>query len=302
MILKNILSSAGSFTSDFASRDFACGVAAKILSLNGLPIKNEFFRFKSSPSHIVLRCGRLVVKIFPTDTDLDGADLGYKSEMYAYQRLQMDFMSAPRLIASGEVFAKYLFRYIVLEYIPGVNFRSIKVEPDREKKRDFAKQLFQISALINRPEDDFNGVDVLKKATERNCFAGMPNGFREQREEILHNFRPNCFLFSHGNLTRDNILVGFGDVLYVVGFSHACVAPIEYEIANIALDLLGMDKYYLRGFWGLYDSFELAERCLHGVLLHENGEQIIRRAFGDVGCIKNVNELRDMIFRRVKIQ
>lgn len=302
MILKNILSSTGDFSFDFSSKNFMFGVVAKILSLNGLPIKNELFRLKSSTRHGVFRCGRLVVKISPIVSEIPDAGLGYDSELYAYSRLQMGFMSAPKLIAQGEIWAKYLFKYIVLEYIPGVSLGDLKMEPDRDKKRDYAKQIFKIASLINRPEDVFNGVNILENAMNRDLFSHMSHSFREQRKAVLQKFRPNCFLFSHGNLTRDNIIVGFGDVLFVVGFSNACIAPIEYELANLVFDLLGMDKYYLRGFFGLYDSFELAERCLHGVLIHGNGENIIRNAFGDIESINSVNQLRDMIFRRVKIQ
>lgn len=301
MIDNRIISvSADDFHKDFNSNAFMFRVVTRALLLDGFPMR-RVCRISSGVC-AVFRSGKVVVKIFPDNRFVWGSDERYNSELFAYKRFFADYISAPRLVSHGSVDAKYHFKYMIFPFIPGVTLRNLRIPPDNEKKRIFAKQMDKITLLINFPEQSVNSIDVLENARKSDAFSSMPQSFIDERLEAIDAYRPNCYKFTHGNLTRDNILVGHDDRLYVTGFSHACNAPIEYETAPLVIDLFGLDPAYIRGYYGLYDSFELTERVLIGALIHENGFDLLTNAFGDITDISHVNMLRDKIFKQIKLR
>ena len=195
MILKNILNSDADFESDFSSEEFMTGVATKILCLHGFPIKRRICKLKID-RHAVFRCGGLVVKIFPNDTEVLGMSDEYCDELFAYRFEEMKYISAPRMIAKGELFAKYLFRYFIYEYIPGETLRGLRISVSGDVKRNFSRQIFDITSHINRPVCDFGGKSgdrLMADAMDSRNFIDMPIRFQEERLALIGSFKPNCF-------------------------------------------------------------------------------------------------------------
>jgi len=244
----------------------------------------------SPGTNAVFKSGSHVVKIFcPKESGLDGS-VDYKTELFALSFVRFHGVSVPKLIAFGDVHDKYDFSYMIMDYIDGVDFIGASANFNDEEKFAFGKRLRDITDLMNKPCEDFNGIDVKKRHERWNKFS---QSFKSERLEYLksHDFGEKVFI--HGDLCEDNFIIDSNGRIYIIDFADAVMAPICYEHAHIASQLFNFDKSYLRGYFGDYKTDELVDICFDGILLHDFGESIIKDYIAEPQQIK-INFLKDV--------
>lgn len=216
--------------------------------------------------------GGRIFKIFAPDESRLGGESDYLTELYGIRHALERGAPVPRILASGSIKDRYLFRYIVSERLYG--FSPDIEAASAEEMTAYGEQLGGTLALLNTPCEPFNGVDYLRKALSCGNWAGFPDSFRADRLERLRGLEFSPAVFVHGDLNADNVIDEDGR-LYMIDFADALAAPVEYEYAALIPSMGGMRGSFLRGFFGEYDEQSVAALLTRGLLLHSFGRNII---------------------------
>jgi serine/threonine protein kinase len=251
-------------------------------------------------TNAVFRTQNHVVKIFAPKES--GADCGrdYKTEIFALSSARSMGVSVPKLIACGEIEDKYIFNYMIMEYIEGVIFTEASVKFTADDKFSFAKSLREITDLFNKSCEPFNGIDVIHDQNRYKRWNNFSERFKKERLEYLnsHHFGENVFV--HGDLCADNILLDKKGKIYIIDFADSVMAPLVYEHAHLAGELFKFDKSYLHGYFGEYRTEEFTDLCFDGLLIHDFGGGIIAHNIAAPEEIDSIWDLRDTLYRLIK--
>jgi len=276
-------------------------LAAHILQKENLPAAP--LEHLSPGTNAVFRAGDVVLKIFaPPESGFNNspceASMGddLQTELFAIKRANRLGIHAPRLIAEGIVDDKYRFAYMAMEFIEGEEFTPKNMS--EKEKFAFGQKLRAITDKMNTPCEPFNGVDVLHDKTRWERWDKFSEHFREERAAWIEAHDFGEFVFVHGDLNGDNILIAPNGELTVIDFADAVLAPIAYEHALVAA-ALNFDPALMRGYFGEEPVESLARRCFEGTLIHDFGGDIAAERIAppeEIGCLE---ELRRKIYHKI---
>lgn len=251
-------------------------------------------------TNAVFKVGGLVVKIFaPKESGID-SDSDFKTELFSIERANRLGISTPQLVAGGTVEDKYVFNYLVMEYISGCSFGEIESGLTDKDKVKYAKQLRELTDRMNTPCERFNDWNVIKRAQQCERWNMFPLSFRQEHKEYLENYKMTSPVYVHGDLNPDNVLIDTSGKLYIIDFADAVLAPSEYELAPIVCELFCFEKPYMDGYFGNYDAAELTEKCFKGLLMHDFGYSIIRCNLGRIDEITSLAALKERLYTAIK--
>jgi len=269
-----------------------------ILEKNNLPVSK--IENLHPGSNAVFKSGEYVVKIFaPEELGFYG-EANYKTEKFALSFAQSHGVTVPNLIAYGEINDKYDFPYMVMDYINGVDFSAASAKFTEDEKFAFGKHLREITDKMNKPCENFNGIDVIRDEDRHKRWQDCSGNFKRERLEYLNSHDFGEKIFIHGDLCEDNFIIDDKGNIYIIDFADAVLSPQCYEHAHIASSgLFNFDKSYLRGYFGEYNIDELADICFDGILLHEFGKWIITDGLAKIEEINCLADLRERIKNRL---
>jgi len=242
----------------------------------------------SPGTNAVFRAGEVVLKIFaPPESGFNEPD-ELQTEIFSVRRANRLGVNAPKLIAEGVVEDKYQFAYMIMEFIEGVEFcEAVKGMTDGEK-RAFGQKLRAVTDRMNTPCEPFNGIDAIHDRSRWKRWGKFPERFQQERAAWIGTHDFGEFVFCHGDLCGDNILIAPDGGIYIIDFADALLAPIDYEHALLAADF-GYDPALMRGYFGDEPPEELAERCFAGTLIHDFGGDIAADRIAkpeEIGCLE----------------
>jgi serine/threonine protein kinase len=251
-------------------------------------------------TNAVFKVGGLVAKIFaPKESGMD-TDSDYKTELFGIERANRLGISAPQLLASGTVEDKYVFRYLIMEYISGCSLGKLESGLTNKEKIKYAKQLREVTDRMNTSCERFNDYDIIYRAQHCERWSNFPQSFQYERKEYLKKYKITTPVYVHGDLNPDNVLIDTAGKLYIIDFADVVLAPSEYELAAVVCELFCFEKPYMDGYFGEYDSVKLAEKCFDGLLLHDFGYNIIRCNFGRIDEITSLAVLKERLYTAIK--
>lgn len=246
----------------------------------------------------VFRVGKYIAKVFvPLESGYDSMP-DYKAELFAIERANLMGISVPKLIANGQVEDRYLFRYLIMDFVEGETLGDIKGTLTRKQKMDIGEQLRYIVQSWATPCENFNGIDVIQRTLNSKRWQDAPTDIREAQKRYLENLKGEPFVYVHGDLTEDNLIIGSSGEITVVDFADSLCAPAIYEDMAMICDAFSFDKDFLKGYYRNYNSKEIVEICLNAILCHEYGYHVVKNIFGPVN---SYDELRDRIRGRIAI-
>jgi len=207
---------------------------------------------------------------------------------------------APQLLASGTVKDKYIFRYLIMEYISGNSLGQLESVITDSEKIKYAKLLREITDKMNTQCEWFNGCDIVKRAQHCKRWSTFPFSFQYERSDYLKKYKVKNPVYVHGDLNPDNVLVDTAGKIYIIDFADAVLAPSEYELAALICELFCFEKPYMDGYFGKYDAAEITEKCFEGLLLHDFGYDIIRSNLGCIDKITSLAVLKERLYTAIK--
>ncbi|MDR0898584.1 MAG: aminoglycoside phosphotransferase family protein [Oscillospiraceae bacterium] len=253
-------------------------------------------------TNAVFKLGGKVFKIYaPLESGVDSS-VDYATEVFGMERAYGLGVSVPKLIAKGAVKDKYLFQYLVLEYIEGKAFGDVCDAMAADEKYSFGKALRLLCDKMNTPCEAFNNRDVLGEAPPevQARWGKFTPQFNAERKQHLSKLKaahlPRVYI--HGDLNPDNILLS-GNALHLIDFADAALAPVCCEYAVVAGELFGFEAPFLRGFFGEASRQEIIDICFDGLLLCDFGANIIRDHFDNAESMATLKEFRKRLEDRI---
>ena len=250
-------------------------------------------------TNAVFRAGEVVLKIFaPPESGINAPD-ELQTEIYATRRAGRLGLNAPKLIAEGLIEDKYSFAYMIMEFIPGIELKEAVKAMTQAEKIAIARKLRVVTDRMNTPCAPFNSIDAIHDRSRWERWGKFPERFQSERAAWIEAHDFGEFVFCHGDLCGDNILISPQDEIYIIDFADALLAPIAYEHALLAADF-DYDPALMRGYFGDAPPEELAERCFAGTLIHDFGGDIVAERIAkpeEVGCLE---ALRRRLYQKME--
>lgn len=246
----------------------------------------------------VFRVGKYIAKVFvPLESGYNSLP-DYKAEVFALERANEIGVSVPNLVAKGHIQDKYLFRYLIMDFVEGDTLGDIKSTLSSAEKIHIGKNLRSIVQRWATRCDNFNGINVMERTMNSKWWQDAPEEIKEKQKKYLENLKVEPLVYVHGDLTEDNLIIGSNGKITVIDFADSLCAPAIYEDMTVICDAFSFDKDFLEGYYGNSSSEELLETCINSILCHEYGYHVVKNVFGPVNSF---NELKDKIRGKLAI-
>ncbi len=248
-------------------------------------------------TNAVFRVGDYVVKIYaPPQSGMDQTD-GRRTELFAASfaaKAGDAGISIPRVEAFGEIRDRYCFAYIIMDYIAGRELGQELAASDGERQFRLGRRLRTLTDAMNVPCEPFNRIQVISDPDRSRRWKPYAEGFLREREAYLAGINPGEFVFTHGDLCADNILVGEDGELLVIDFADAVLVPRCYEPSLLLFEYRSHPAF-LQGYWEGERAEDVAEKVFNGILIHDFGGDIVKAAFPGATAFESLKELRERI-------
>lgn len=277
-------------------------LAESIYRKEGVPMSG--FSHCTPGTNAVFRNGDTVIKIFAPGESGPDPISDYNTERFGLKRAEELGIPAPKLLASGEVRDRYLFRYFIMEYIKGQELFDYRKGRDEAERVRIGRELRLITDRLNRPCAAPNRIDVKKRALTAKRWEVFSESFNRERTEYLEQLEMPEKVYVHGDLTPDNILVTPGGELVLIDFADALLAPACYELPTVLLEVFEFDRAFLNGYFGREtgngeEAERIAAECFDGLMLHDYGGDLIRRHLGTPEELTDLDSLRSRLIERI---
>jgi len=260
-----------------------------------------FNKISSIPSS-VFHTGDKVVKLFcPPEVLTREHDIHeYETELTVIEHARSVGILVPDVMCSGSICdGPYTFNYIVMSYIEGGSAKKVLSGYSDTEKVEFAIKLKEIKTKLNVPA---RGVciprfDVPGKINSA-LWTSFPESFKEDRKRVIDNTVFPELVVCHGDMGRQNIIIGPRGDLYLIDFAESVHAPHYFEDSKLIEDY-GSDRVLMKALYGNYENDAFCDMITISMLLGWfNGiliEWIADRTGVNKSDISSVNALRDML-------
>ena len=253
-------------------------------------------------TNAVLSAGDVVVKIFaPEESRKENptySESKYRAELFGLRHAAGVGVRAPRLLAAGEVADAYRFRYLVMERIAGEPFKEAEKRWNDAQKLQIGRQLRAMANALNIPCADFGAPDVAVQARTSRQWADFPDSFQRERLAYLDTLPAKEQVYVHGDMHPGNLMVAAGGQPVLLDFADSVIAATDYEWAMLVY--LEFAKPYMEGFCGAgFDTEEVADKCLRGLLVHPYWGWDVPRQFGPAADLTELDVLRQRICKKI---
>jgi tRNA A-37 threonylcarbamoyl transferase component Bud32 len=275
------------------------GLINKIFEKEGLVCKE--ISHLTAGTNAVFKVDNFVIKIFaPVESGLN-TEIDYNYEILGMKRAINLGINIPNVIAASIIEDKYLFRYIIMDYIIGKDAKDILKSYSTNEKIAFVRQLKEnISKMNTALEGMHPDFDVKERALRNSRWNVLPDEVVYQIKELVRNYDMTNRVYVHGDITGDNAMISQEGVLYIIDFADGRIAPKEYEFPPILFDLFDFDKVMINEFIEGQNTDNFEEECFYGILMHEFGAYFVKliceRIIGkQVSELTNILEVKEAL-------
>ncbi len=247
-------------------------------------------------TNAVFHMGDYVMKIFaPEETGLNDLN-ACKNECRAMGAALKAGVRVPKILATGEVRDKYLFSYMVTEFLPGQAAKDVLPCYNAAQKEEFAINCREITEKLQHTDrDGLAQPDIYARTCTNARWRGLSPALVGELQARASSVARREKLFVHGDLTGENVhILPNGDIA-ILDFGDALLAPPCYELPPVVFDLFRGDKVMVRRFMGREDAGIFLSDVLAGISVHDFGGDILKDLFARYGeapdSIRNVADL-----------
>lgn len=258
-------------------------------------------------TNAVFKVGNYVIKIFaPSQSGLD-TDLDYRAERTAMKRAIQQGIHTPSIVAAGTIEDKYVFKYLIMDYIEGQCVGDVFTQCTLEEKRQFIKQLQHDLTKMNKlPDEQFSREILIDRVVNNERWHIMRPEVIKQIADFLSLLEIRSFVHVHGDLTGDNVLINSEGQVYIIDFADSTIAPIEYEFPPIIFELLHSDidgiLEFIKGLDMKYNEF--IDQLFAGTLMHDFGANFVKAIYEkytgrDIGELTDIYEIKRLLHKHL---
>jgi len=244
-------------------------------------------------TNAVFKVGNYIIKIFvPIESGYD-SEKDYFFEITGMKRAMQLGINIPKLIATSEIKDKYLFRYIIMDYINGKEAKDVLKKYSIDEKINFVKQLkSNLNKMNTSPNKDFKIIDLKEKALKNNRWNILKPHVVNQIKSLIKEYKEDEKVYVHGDITSDNVIIDENGKLYIIDFADGMIASKEYELPPILFDLFNFDKEMIKEFIGDNNLNDFIEKTFYSIFIHEFGVYFVK--FISEKLLKRAEDLNDI--------
>lgn len=217
----------------------------------------------------VYKLGDKIIKIYDPK-EVGGMTDGYNTELNELKRAKDVGISVPKIISNGIINDKYVFPYIIMEYIKGTLASQTVKNFSYEKKKEFAQDIKSLLSKYNTTVTDININLYREKNIPNNIWDIFPPIIKNQVREAYNNSSNfNDFAHVYGDMHGNNIIIDKEGNINLIDLADAVIAPKICEYESIIFGLFECDKTMIREFRKDIDNFE--EKLFLSVIYHRFG-------------------------------
>lgn len=258
----------------FQSPAHFSALAEHILQTHGLPAAK--LQKLTPGTNAVFRSGDCVVKIFaPKESGFDG-EKEFHSERAALARANEKALPVSKILAAGKLQDRYLFPYLVLEYIDGKDAKEVLPHYTPAQKEKFCASLRRAVCLFNTPDSAAPDLPVLQK---RNRPLLLAKTLNDELDALFETAVQHPFVPVHGDLTEDNVLIKPDGSYCIIDWADSLLAPAFYEYPPLVFGLLGAGADWIFCYFSEREPAQILDQLLLGLSLHRFRQEILHDWF-----------------------
>ncbi len=272
----------------------------RIYERHGIPVaKIE----KLTPgTNAVFKLGETVVKIYAP------GESGNQQEMcepFAMRRAEKAGVKVPRVLAHGKVRDKYDFDYMVMEFARGAEAGEALPGMSQGERAAFCRKLRGNLGMLNTQTEVGNVPDKLISTIEKNRrWDGFPPGLRRERIAWAKGLNRSEWVFVHGDLTGENLLIEKGGSIMLMDFGDCQMAPPYYEWPPIVSELFQWDDGLIAEYFAQeLKSGTFFESLARGICLHDFGGDFLNEICRDLHefpkNVKTMDAVKGLLIKRL---
>ncbi len=228
-------------------------------------------------TNAVFRAGDTVIKLFaPQESGFDSAcDFAVETAMLRYAAEAG--VATAEALACGEVRDTYLFRYLIMRRVDGMEARFVLPGYTGAEKARFACDMRTMLHKLNRPCPGLlPELDTRARAIHNKRLDALPPLLREDLRTRARAARWNETVIVHGDITGENVLIGADGCPVLIDHADACDAPWFYELPPQVFELFCCDRALVLPFLSGAPLAGFIGALLDGLALHDFGANILR--------------------------
>ncbi|WP_438498074.1 phosphotransferase [Paenibacillus sp. IHBB 3054] len=268
MLFEHTLNGWDSWSSVFQSREAFFPLANAIFHKEGLPLAESLENLPPG-TNAVFKANELIIKIYaPIQTNMD-TQQDYATELAVMEFAMNHNISIPKIIGHGEFMDKYLFRYLIMDYVPSAfSIQELLLASSSEKK-EFADHIKQISGKLHQPAQNLlPRIDLKNQDNRMNRMDGLNPNLIKELARCAENLDFDEVVLVHGDITRDNLIIGTDRSVTLIDFADCIMAPAYYELPAIIFELFLCDQELVAEYIGEEDRELFLDALIKGLSIH----------------------------------
>jgi tRNA A-37 threonylcarbamoyl transferase component Bud32 len=250
----------------------------------------------------VFKVGDKVIKIFaPVESGCYGADY-YEIELEALNHANNVQVATPKLLFKGIIDDKYIFRYIIMEFIDG-QIAECKIASFTENEKIvFATKVRNITNKLNINMQSA----IIPVFSHKACFLydrwnrkDFPESFYDDRISVINEMSFDDLIYVHGDLNGKNIIIDDNSDIYILDYAGSSIAPYYCEWWTIAFLLFKCNPMMMAAYFGDYRNEAFHSKLTKSILISEFGvveiKEICEAMAVDTSTMTDISKLKELI-------
>lgn len=264
--------------------------------------KIQIIRNVTPGTNAVFRVNDYIVKIFVPNEIKPWLENDYLIERDNALKAMKLNIRTPELINHGSISERYEWNYIIYPFIRGIEAKNCLKAYNRDEKAEFVRNIIDLIYKMRKLQSRTSYNDFLTKVIGNYRWEITQPSLREERINYIKKLKMGDFVFSHGDLTGENILIDQNKKIYIIDFGDSMFAPKFYDFPPIIFDLFYSDPFMTSIFLEFDNNYSM-DIIFNGLLIHDFGMDIIKEYILkpeniDISCIKTLEEIHFVIKRR----
>lgn len=249
-------------------------------------------------TNAVYRVGCHVIKVFAPEIVGYPAEHEFKREIFMLINLELCGVNAPRLHSYGNINDKYVFYYIITEFIDdSVTASKFMLNSSPHIINDFLTNLQLVVNKIHNIKADKNLTKLLSRKPSC-CFKG---DLEVERISLVNNFINNEALsqnvYVHSDLTGNNILINKNNKITIIDYEDWMYSNEVIELPAIVFELLN-NKVYIKQFLKVLNHCDFIEELFIGLLMHPSCKYYFGQIHIDLHKLKSLTYVREKLYQQ----